>query len=79
MKDLMKSTDGRELVVLIDKLENNPATLRKFITMLTIPMYKQLTHVMFYDVLQMLCHKVNLVNFNKDRVKADRRRAKVLR
>ena len=47
--------------------------------MLTIPLYKQLSYVMFYDVLQMLCHKVNLVNFNKQKIKDDRRKAKVLK
>ena len=30
-----------------------------------------MTKVMFYDVLQQLCDKVNLVNFNKERIKKE--------
>ncbi len=51
ISDLMQSSDGKELVVLRDRLESDPRVLRRFVTNLTIPLYKQLSHVMFYDVL----------------------------
>ena len=35
--------------------------------MLKIPLYDQMHKVMFYDVLQQLCDKVNLKNFSKER------------
>lgn len=39
---------------------------RRFLSYLNIPTYYQLKKVMFYDVLQQLCYRVNLVLNNKD-------------
>lgn len=33
--------------------------------LLKIPMYSQMSKVMFYDVLQQLCDKINLKNFRQ--------------
>lgn len=47
--------------------------------MLKIPMYDQLKMVMFYDVLQQLCDKVNLMNFNKDKITEGSQKSKALK
>lgn len=52
---------------------------QRFITMLNIPTYKQMKYVMFYDVLQQLCDKVNLLKFTKPRNKEEKARSEAMK
>mmetsp|Transcript_30965 Transcript_30965/g.38295 ORF Transcript_30965/g.38295 Transcript_30965/m.38295 type:complete len:125 (-) Transcript_30965:534-908(-) len=52
---------------------------RRYLAMLNIPTYSQLRQVMFYDVLQQICDKVNFYNFNKENIEAERARIKALK
>ena len=63
--DLANSDDGQGLIVLRQPILNDPETRKLYIALLRIPMFDQFKKVMFYDVLQQLCHKVSLLKSNK--------------
>lgn len=51
LKDMSESSEGREIVVLADKVQNSHAFRQQLISKLNIPTYNQVKQVMFYDVL----------------------------
>ncbi len=55
-------------MIFAEDIKNDTKFRREFICFLDIPLYDQFKKVMFYDVLQQLADKVNLMNFNKKHV-----------
>jgi hypothetical protein len=76
--ELIKSSEAKDLVIFPDKIAKNARIRTKFIAKLQIPTYCQLTKVMFYDVLQQLCNKKNLMLFNDGKMKESIRKRLVL-
>lgn len=54
--DMANSFEGRELIVMHERVLADEKFRMRFMAMLQIPTYNQLRQVMFYDTLQQLCH-----------------------
>lgn len=67
--ELAESKEGSALVIFKDKILENKSIRDRFLRKLNIPTYYQLKKINFYDTLQQLCDKVNLLNYKKDQVK----------
>lgn len=61
-----------------DKVSKDKVLRQRLIGKLNIPTYNQVKQVMFYDVLQQLCDKINLVKFNEKHLKQSSAQRNVL-
>ena len=52
---------------------------RRFLAKLAIPTYCQMKKIMFYDTLQCLCDKKNLLTFNQEMIQKDKVKIETLR
>ena len=76
--ELAKSSDGHELIIWHEKVLTNFTHRRRFVALLSIPTYDQFKKVMFYDVLQQLCDKKNLLKHSEE-LKEQVEKSKILR
>ena len=70
--DLANNEETKELIVLRELILEDENARNRFIGKLKIPLYEQFKKVMYYDVLQQLCHKKNLLEFNKEKINKER-------
>ena len=66
------------MIIARDRVVEDPNFRQRFIAVLQIPTYFQLTKVMFYDTLQQICDKKNLIKFHYQKMADNNKEAMVL-
>ena len=68
---MSRTESGRELFFFKDLVSTDPQFRDNLISSLEIPTFGRFKQVMFYDVLQMLCHRMIKIKYNSGTIQSN--------